>query len=573
MPTVRARVTRFLDTADRPAVKQVPSAAAFVLANVFILLPGQVGAIPTNVGALVAADALVAVATLLAFLVPWERHGRRVQLAVPLLTIAGMIVLRLATGGAQSPYGGLLLIPIVWIASEPGRRSVAVVLAAVAVNFALPYLVGQSQVGGAQDWIRVVFSPITFTIAAALINQLSAVSRARQRRADALLAERDDLIESLAEAARAAERSTQEAAVASRLMNSVWDAITEQAIIGTDLDGVIDVWNGGAAQMLGYGEQQALSGMRIVELHLREEVLSGTAPGGGTFPGRFAALTDVARDGSADVRDWTYRRRDGSTFPALVATTQRTDAMGRPSGFIFVATDQTKAKEIERLKDEFSGLISHELRTPLSSILGYAELLRLDDDPPLSAPQQKYLGIVERNAKRLLQLVGDLLFTAQVEAGRFSIESSSLDVTTLLRAAADSARPQAEKAGIEVELGQYDAQLRVSADPTRLSQAVDNLVSNAVKFTKRGGRVTLSARREGARILITVTDTGVGIPADEVDRLSERFFRASTATKNAVQGVGLGLTITKAIAAAHGGNLTIESVEGEGTSITIGLPG
>ncbi|MGA1835594.1 ATP-binding protein [Herbiconiux sp. 11R-BC] len=572
MPTARARARRFLDTADRPAIKQVPTAAAFLLANVFILLPGSDGSVEASPTGVLVADLVVAIATVLAFVVPWDRHGRSWQLIVPLASIAAIIVLRIATGGAQSPYGGLILLPIVWIAAEEGRRNVAIVLAAVAANLTLPYAIGQSHVSGAEDWIRVAFTPITFTIAAALINQLSSVSRSRQRSADALLAERDELIDSLAEAVRVAEHSEKEAAVAARLMNSVWDAITEQAIIGTDLDGAIDVWNGGAAQILGYSEQEALSGMRIVDLHLREEVLAESGAGGSPFPGRFAALTDVARDGAADVRDWTYRRRDGSTFPAQVAITQRTDALGRPSGFIFVATDETRAKEIERLKDEFSGLISHELRTPLSSILGYAELLRLDDDPPLSASQQKYLGVVERNAKRLLQLVGDLLFTAQVEAGRFSIAAVPVELRALLKASAESARPNAEKAGIALKLVDGEGPLRLTADPTRLGQAVDNLVSNAVKFTRRGGTVRLEARREEARVVITVTDTGVGIPADELDRLSERFFRASTATKNAVQGVGLGLTITKAIVVAHGGTLAISSTIGEGTSIAIGLP-
>lgn len=365
---------------------------------------------------------------------------------------------------------------------------------------------------------------------------------------------------------------------ASRLMDGVWRAITEQAIVGTDTDGRIDVWNGGAEGILGYTETEALGGMSVLDLLTDPSVSTekGSIPAGDDAPvtpaERFTVLATAVSTGRADVREWICRRKDGSAFPASVASTSRFDSAGQRAGYLFVATDQTKAKEIERLKDEFSGLISHELRTPLSSILGYTELLRLDDDPPLSPSQRNYLGVVERNARRLLQLVGDLLFTAQVEAGRFSIERVPIDVEALLRASVETARPQAEKGGIVVELEGGDAPPHLLADPTRLAQAVDNLVSNAVKFTPRGGRVTLSSREENGRVLITVVDTGVGIPADELGRLSERFFRASTATKNAVQGVGLGLTITKAIIAAHGGTLRFESVLGEGATITIDLP-
>jgi signal transduction histidine kinase len=286
----------------------------------------------------------------------------------------------------------------------------------------------------------------------------------------------------------------------------------------------------------------------------------------------FSALVDTVRAGSADVRDWTYVRPDGKRVAVQVAATPRLDENGHRVGFIFVATDMTQAREFARLKDEFVGLISHELRTPLSSILGYLELMRDDEESPLSEEQLQYLAVAERNAHRLLRLVGDLLFTAQVESGRFPIELKDAELGGIVSAAVESARPVAGGAGVTLVSDVPDGALEVRGDPLRLAQAVDNLVSNAIKFTPSGGTVTVSLRRDGEQAVIAVTDTGIGIPAVELSRLSQRFFRASTATRNALPGVGLGLTITKAIVTAHGGRLDIASEEGVGTSISIVLP-
>jgi signal transduction histidine kinase len=240
------------------------------------------------------------------------------------------------------------------------------------------------------------------------------------------------------------------------------------------------------------------------------------------------------------------------------------------------------------MKDQFVSLISHELRTPLSSILGYLELVLEDEDQPLTHEQRKYLGTVERNAHRLQRLVGDLLFTAQVEAGRFTLQPEDVDLAAVVRAAEETARVAAAAADVTVQIDVPAGGLVVSGDPVRLGQACDNLVSNAVKFTPAGGRVTLALRSgwrtadglvvptpcAGAEPVaqLAVSDTGVGIPAGEQGKLFTRFFRASTAQRNAVPGVGLGLTITKAITTAHGGTLELASTEGEGTTFTLTLP-
>jgi PAS domain S-box-containing protein len=377
-----------------------------------------------------------------------------------------------------------------------------------------------------------------------------------------------------------------------RTMTSVLDAVTEQSIIGTDLDGLVRVWNPGAERLLGLPRAEVVRHRSITDFHLTEE-LEAVARAAGTEPG-LAALVHAAVEHGSDVRDWTYVAAGGATRTVSVAVTPRSDDQGVPAGWNFVGTDMTEVRETERMKDQFVSLISHELRTPLTSILGYLELV-LDGEPGgLSQEQRQYLRTVERNAQRLLQLVGDLLFTAQVEAGRFTLRPGDVDLAAVVRAAEETARVSAATAEVSVTVEVPDGGLVVPGDSLRLGQACDNLVSNAVKFTPAGGHVVLRLRPAwrlpdgtttedpatagdvaGAVPVaqLSVSDTGIGIPPGEQGRLFTRFFRTSTAQRSSVAGVGLGLAITKAITVAHGGTLDLTGNEGRGTTFTLTLPG
>jgi PAS domain S-box-containing protein len=402
------------------------------------------------------------------------------------------------------------------------------------------------------------------------------IARLRAER-DALRAQMQTRDEELEVAARMLEARA-------RTMTSVIDAVTEQSIIGTDRDGVVRVWNPGAERLLGLPRRDVVRRRAITEFHLPEE-LTAAAEESGTDSG-FAALVHAAREHGSDVRDWTYVAADGRRRTVSVAVTPRTDDRGVHAGWNFVGTDMTEARETERMKDQFVGLISHELRTPLTSILGYLELVL--DDEALTGEQRQYLCTVERNAQRLLQLVGDLLFTAQVEAGRFTLQPQDVDLAAVVLASEESARVTAAGAGVELRLDVPADGLVVSGDALRLGQACDNLVSNAVKFTPAGGSVTLRLAAgwrtaDGAISApavpggepvaqLSVIDTGIGIPSGEQVKLFTRFFRASTAQRSQIAGVGLGLSITKAITTAHGGTLDLDSSEGRGTTFTMTLP-
>jgi signal transduction histidine kinase len=235
-----------------------------------------------------------------------------------------------------------------------------------------------------------------------------------------------------------------------------------------------------------------------------------------------------------------------------------------------LAEQNQRLRDLDRLKDEFVSLVSHELRTPLTSIRGYLELV-LEEGGELTEEQRRFLNVVDRNSERLLHLVSDLLFLAQIEAGKLAIELGTVDLEELVEECVEASSPTA--AG-------RDVTLTVSAEPVphlqgdraRLTQVLDNLLSNALKFTPAGGRVEVRLRPANGTALIEVEDTGLGIPADEREKLFERFFRSSRATENAIPGTGLGLTISKAIVDRHGGRIELESTENVGTVVRVELP-
>jgi len=229
-----------------------------------------------------------------------------------------------------------------------------------------------------------------------------------------------------------------------------------------------------------------------------------------------------------------------------------------------------RLRGLDRLKDEFVALVSHELRTPLTSIRGYLELV-LDDADRLASEHQEFLQIVDRNVDRLLHLVSDLLLVAQVDAGKLTFEWTQVDLVALVAQCVQAAQPAAETAGVDVILGSTSSQ-PIVGDPSRIGQLLDNLISNAIKFTPAGGRVDVVVDASADPAVIEVRDTGFGIAEEDQAQLFERFFRAESATQMAIAGTGLGLSIAKAIVDAHGGTITVESAKGVGTTFRVVLP-
>jgi signal transduction histidine kinase len=235
-----------------------------------------------------------------------------------------------------------------------------------------------------------------------------------------------------------------------------------------------------------------------------------------------------------------------------------------------LAAQNEQLRELDHVKDEFVALVSHELRTPLTSIIGYLEMVLEENGDPLTHAQRQFLATVSRNVERLATLVNELLFLVQVDAGRLELKLARADVNELLAEATEAARPAADAKRIELTL-EADPLVPAVIDRGRIAQLLDNLVSNAVKFTPEGGRVDVRAARDGGAIALSVSDTGIGIPADELPRLFGRFFRASSATANAIPGTGLGLAISQAIAQAHDSTITVQSTLAQGTTFRLRL--
>jgi signal transduction histidine kinase len=248
------------------------------------------------------------------------------------------------------------------------------------------------------------------------------------------------------------------------------------------------------------------------------------------------------------------------------------EALQAVAGLVAEVLECRRAEaDAERLKDEFFALVSHELRTPLTSIIGYLELLLEGEAGEISVDQRRFLGVIVRNARRLLRLVGDLLFAAQVESGTLSLAQEAVDLEAVVCEAVQAGRPRAEQAQVELT-ADTEPIGELQGDPERLGQVLDNLISNALKFTPAGGSVTVGLHRRNGNAVVEVTDTGIGIPAAEQVRLFERFYRTSSATERSIPGIGLGLSISRAIALGHGGAISVQSEEGRGTTFTVELP-
>jgi two-component system sensor histidine kinase/response regulator len=260
----------------------------------------------------------------------------------------------------------------------------------------------------------------------------------------------------------------------------------------------------------------------------------------------------------------TGRVYQGFTSPVL-------DDRGGFVGRLWTLRDVTAQRELDRLKDDFVATVSHELRTPLTSMMGFLEMIREGEAGELNEEQQRFLAIVYRSSERLQRLVGDLLFVARLDANGLQLQFGDARLDDIVREAVESSGALARSREVSL-VAEVEPMPPVSGDKERLSQLVGNLISNALKFTPAGGSVVARAFVEDGHAVVEISDTGIGIPANEQSRLFQRFFRSSTATEQAIPGTGLGLVISRAIAEAHGGTIDVTSLPGEGTTFRVELP-
>ncbi|MFC4061863.1 ATP-binding protein [Planomonospora corallina] len=229
-------------------------------------------------------------------------------------------------------------------------------------------------------------------------------------------------------------------------------------------------------------------------------------------------------------------------------------------------------RALDAAKTDFMSAVSHELRTPLTSISGYLEILCDEEAGELNPVQEQMLQAIDRNTTRLRLLIEDLLTLSRIESGSFRTVKQETDLCAVTRESVASVRKAAEEGRVALEVACRPERLLVDGDPNQLDRALVNLLANAVKFTPAGGRVDVTVTLEEGHAVLRVADTGIGIPADELQRMETRFFRASNATERSIPGTGLGLSIVRSIVANHSGTFDLRSREGEGTTVTVRIP-
>jgi PAS domain S-box-containing protein len=341
---------------------------------------------------------------------------------------------------------------------------------------------------------------------------------------------------------------------------------SDDAIVGTDLDGVISAWNRGAARLYGYSEAQALG--HNISLIIPEEAVAV----------QMEALERLRRGERPQYFDTVRRAKDGREIPVSLAISPILGRDGSIIGAARVARDITERKRMEselkeeaRRKDEFLATLSHELRNPLAPIRNAVELLaRLGDDAAVRKDAQ---AILERQVRQMAKLVDDLMELTRISRGIVRPDRRHVALDEIVRNAVEISRPLLDECGHRLEISLPPQPVRLHVDPVRIAQILCNLLNNAAKYTPAGGSVALAANVRGAEAIISVRDNGVGIAPEMLPRLFEMFERAGQSELGGKGGLGIGLSIARSLARLHGGELEARSAgAGKGSEFVVRLP-
>lgn len=337
-------------------------------------------------------------------------------------------------------------------------------------------------------------------------------------------------------------------AITSMRLEAIMSGLVDAVVLTDDKSTILQL-NDAALEMLGVDEAGAI-GRPFVQVTRDHE------------------LAKVLRDALRGKQSPTARVVHGIDQRSLLTSARMVEGPHERLGLV-VMRDISELRRLETVRREFVANVSHELRTPLASIRAMVETLEAGaiDDPEIA---KDFFGRIVQEVDRLNALVEDLLDFARLEAGRAPLRLETVDVAHVLRAGAERLRPHIERAGLGMDIDIADDLPEMKLDVQRIEQVLVNLIHNAIKFTPAGGRVRVAARRETSRVIVSVGDTGVGIPLEDQSRLFERFYKSDKARRT--EGTGLGLAIVKQIVHWHGGDIAVESRPGEGATFTFWLP-
>lgn len=484
---------------------------------------------------------LAGFATLLAVAIGLGLARGSLSVLVPTLDI---VVLGLLRAHPDTAAAALLAFPAIWLGLQFGRRGVVVLLGTAVGAFVVPALVA----GESGDVLAQVAQQILLSVLCAIVVGVTAEMW------QAKVAE-------AADAQRMLERAVGDSADQRRFNEAILNSV-DVGLLTLDSAGRVHSVNPRYRRFL--------------------ELVDDDGPGldraGRTFaPDGFTELAAEDLPSQRAMQGETLRdyliwvgEDPGDRRAFAVSVSPFFTPGGGFDGAVLAYHDITELMMAARLKDEFVATVSHELRTPLTSIVGYVDVL-LEDVDEIPADARPFLRTVQRNARRLHRLVDDLLSDA-LKLGRAELHLGRISFAAVVRASAIEAEKAARAAGLEFDVTIGRAILEIEGDSERLAQVIDNLFSNAIKFTPPGGRISGSVQREGREAVVRITDTGRGIPADELEDVFMKFFRSPGVQMDAIPGTGLGLAISKTIIDAHGGTIGVASTVGVGTTLEIRLP-
>ena len=479
--------------------------------------------------------------------------------ALSSLGLTGIVVcLAALTGGASSAAAiWLVAVPLEAMVSGSRRATVAASVIAVAGAFAIA-LSGYLPVGSlALAWPNAVVMPV-FAVTA--IGHIAAQAMEHMRREGEWRTRMQDN--------EARDRL---------LLSAIDDLVTWH-----DANGRVLEASGSAARFVG-AEASRLRGHGLLDrVHI------------GDRPALLQAISDVAAHGAPATVPFRLHldapRGDGSrTIYAEMRAHRIEAALAGANGSTVVAVTRdvsehrrhaleldrarAEAERADEVKTHFLATVSHELRTPLNAIIGFSDVLAGEGALSLSPERSReYAGIIAQSGRHLLDVVNTLLDISRIRGGHFDFQPEPVDVEALLRGCCDLMRLKADASGITLVSAPVPAGFTLVADARACRQMLINLISNAVKFTPRGGRVEVMVRRGGAYLDIVVSDNGIGITEADLPRLGDPFFQVGGGYGRTHEGTGLGLSVVRGLAGLHGGAVSVESAPGKGTAVTVTLP-
>ncbi len=499
------------------------------------------GVFPVAHGMFFAGVVVVFVVAGATLVVPWNRLSPGWLALVPAADIVAITALRIAS--PASGIGLLWLFPALWLPASLGALGFVGALGGIGAAFAVVFVVAPSQA----DAGSAILLPL-------MVASVAGTSFATSRRFVAqrtLLDKQSRLLGSALERARRQEQSVTE----------VLDAV-DFGVIRIAPDGTIAVTNEAHARLQHVLQQEADA---VARPAFRTDGVTPVPPG--EMP-----LLRALRGESFDGQVVWFGDPASSQRTALSVTARRLrDQHGRDAGGVLVSRDVTSELTALRARDDLVASVSHELRTPLTSILGYLDLVI--DDAAVPEPARRKLEVAERNAERLLGIVADILAASSESRSSvdLTITPEQTDVGEIVRASIESLLPRAAERAVTLDVSGVEPS-GAFADPQRVRQIVDNLVTNAIKYNKDGGVVTIGCTSDGDATWVLVRDTGHGMTEAEMAGLFERFYRAQSMRGTGMHGTGLGLSISRDIARAHGGDITVRSTPGVGSTFIVRLP-